>query len=421
MSKKLISKKLKAGALQYVVLLSLLIFFLVGMFMLRAHYSNQLVNQVLIQEQLSDHIESTKVLLKNNPELVDGEGIRELDLFDIPSSLVRMEIWNWGVYNKVFLQTSWQNHRREECFLLGDNIWEDERPSLYLADKNRYLSVCGETWLGGPVNLPALGVRKSYVDGVGYYRARAVQGEINRSNKSLPTLRNDLSQIFESAFNVNFQKDSVLLWDNVRIDSISGSFRNKTVCLWSPEPITLSNITLKGNIRLVSKQEIIIGEAVKLDQCIVVAPIVRFGDNFKGRAQVFARDSVHIGNNCKFKLPSVIYMNGTNGKKELAMMKNVQFAGEIVLDGINGKDAPVLKIGEGTRVEGFAYCNGTVELEGDIAGSLYTNRFLLKTSSALYENHLLNNRLDVSDLNTHYVGVSWFEKPKRKQYLECLY
>lgn len=421
MKKKLISKKLKAGALQYVVLLSLLIFFLVGMFMLRAHYSNQLVSQVLIQEQLNDHIESTKVLLKNNPELVDGEGVKELNLFDSPSSLVRMEIWNWGVYNKVFLQTFWQNHKRKECFLLGDNVWEDDRPSLYLADKNRYLSVCGETWLGGPVNLPALGVRKSYVDGVGYYRARAIQGDIRRSDKSLPTLRNDLSQTFENAFNVDFQKDSVILWDNVRADSVSGSFWNKTLCLWSPEPIALSNIILKGNIRLVSKQEIIIGEAVKLDQCIVAAPIVRFGDNFKGRAQVFARDSVYIGNNCKFKLPSVIYMNGTNGKKELAIMKNVEFAGEIVLDGINGKDAPVLKIGEGTRVEGFAYCNGTVELEGDIAGSLYTNRFLLKTPSALYENHLLNNRLDVSDLNAHYVGVSWFDNPKRKQFLECLF
>ncbi|MCT4603601.1 MAG: hypothetical protein N4A59_11970 [Marinifilum sp.] len=421
MNRRLINKRCKAGALQYVVLLSLLIFFLVGMFILRAHYSNQMFNQVLIQEQLMNHLESTKVLLKNNPDLIDLERQMELNLFDTPSSIVGVDVRNWGVYKKLIVQVAWQNHRREECFLLGDNIWEDNRPSLFLSDKNRYLSVCGETWLGGPVQLPALGVRKSYVDGVGYYRERAVQGQIGRSEQNLPALRGDLVQLFETNFNIDFQKDSVLLWENEAIDSIFNSYRNNSLCLWSPEPIAVSNVILKGNIRLVSKQEIFVGKGVNLDNCILAAPKVYFENNFKGRVQIFAKDTVIVGNNSHFLFPSVIFMSGANGKKELEIKNNVRFAGEIVLDGTSGKQSPVLKLGEESRIEGFAYCNGTVELKGDVAGSLYTNRFILRTPSALYENHLLNNRLDVSDLNANYVGVSWFEKPKRKQYLECLF
>lgn len=421
MNRKLINKKYKAGALQYVVLISLLIFFLVGMFMLRAHYSNQMLNQVLIQENLMDHLESAKILMKNNPELIENEGLIEINLFDTPSSVVKVDVKSWGVYKKLLVKTAWQNHKREECFLLGDEIWEDDRPSLFLTDKNRYLSVCGETWLGGPVQLPALGVRKSYVDGVGYYRESAVQGEILRSGQNLPVLRSDLNQMFQTAFKIDFQRDSILLWENVRIDSVSNSFRNKTLCLWSPEPMILSNIILKGNIRLVSKQEIQFGEGVKLDQCIIAAPKISFVNNFKGRVQAFATDTVYVGNNSHFLFPSVIYMNGPNVKKELKMDEDVSYAGEIVVDGTNKNDSPTIKIGQESKIEGFVYCNGTVELEGDIAGSLYTNRFILRTPSALYENHLLNNRLDVSDLSVNYVGVSWFERPKRKQYLECLF
>jgi len=153
-------KKVKAGALQYVVLLSLLIFFLIGMFMLRAQYSNYQVNELIVQERLYDNLESAKVLLKSNASLSRSERNFQLKLFQDDHSLVDLTVENWGVFKIAHLRASWRQHMREQYLLLGDNIWKDGRPSLYLADKNRYLSVCGETWLGGPVNLPALGVRK---------------------------------------------------------------------------------------------------------------------------------------------------------------------------------------------------------------------------------------------------------------------
>ena len=388
--------------------------------MLRAHYSNQQVNEILVQDRLFDNLESAKVLLKNDPNLSERSGLRQLNLFESPQSIVDMEVFNWGVYKVVNLRTSWRHHVKEESILLGDNIWKEERPSLYLTDRNRYLSVCGETWLGGPVDLPALGIRKSYVDGTGYYRVKAVQGDIRKSEASIPVIQPVYQDIFDAQFVVDFQKDSVMLWEEERIDSLKASFKKKPLCLWSSELISLDYIAIKGNVKVVSQREIRVGKGVKLDQCILAAPTIVFEEGFKGRVQVFARDSVFIGKKSHFLLPSVIYMNGNNKSKKLIIDNAVRFAGEIVVMGLNKNDSPLLKVGERARLEGFVYCDGTVEMEGDVAGSIYVNRFLLKTRSALYENHLLNNRLDVSDLKSSYVGISWFSNSTKKQILECL-
>jgi len=414
-------KKCKAGALQYVVLLSLLIFFLIGMFMLRALYSNLQISDSIQLEALYDNLESCKVLLKNDPVISQTEGNRSIELFESVQSNVDLEIVKWGVFGLVGMKTSWRHLFREQYLLLGDNIWNDDRPSLFLADKNRYLSVCGETWLGGPVDLPALGVRKSYVDGVGYYRSQAVQGDIRRSQANVPVLDGKFQRIFESLFTVNYQKDSVVVWEDGYRDSISRSFKKRTLCLWSPESISLENIKLKGKVKVISQREILVGTNVKLDQCILVAPTIRFKEGCKGRAQIFAKDSVSIGGNSHFLFPSVIYMDGGNGNKELDISSSVRFAGDIVLAGKMGDKAPILKIGKDSRMEGLVYCDGTVELEGDVAGSLYTNRFILRTPSALYENHLLNNRIDFSDLKKSYVGISWFGQANKRQIIECLY
>nr|WP_320120043.1 hypothetical protein [uncultured Marinifilum sp.] len=389
--------------------------------MLRAQYSNLQVNDSIQLQTLYDNLESIKVLLKNDPLISQKEGYQSIELFESALSTVHLEAVNWGVFAIVGIKTSWRHLMREQYLLLGDNIWEKNRPSLFLADKNRYLSVCGETWLGGPVDLPALGVRKSYVDGVGYYRAQAVQGDIRRSESNVPGLDSKFKGIFESLFAVNYQRDSVVSWDEVFRDSISQSFKKKTLCLWSPEVLSIENIKIKGKVKVVSQKEIRVGNNVKLDQCLLVAPKIQFAEGFKGRAQLFAKDSVLIGSDSHFLFPSVIYMDGGNGNKELNILNSVRFTGDIVITGKMGDKEPVLKIGKESEIEGFAYCDGTVELEGDVAGSLYTNRFILKTPSALYENHLLNNRIDFSDLKKSFVGVSWFGQADKRQLIECLY
>jgi hypothetical protein len=372
-------------------------------------------------ENLQDDIESVKVLLKTDPALSEEEGKQTIDLFEQEERKVLIETKNWGVYRIVKLKAVLRHHWREQIFLLGDNIWKDDRPSLYLTDKNRYLSVCGETWLGGPVYLPVLGVRKSYVDGVGYYRKKAVQGEVRRSEGTIPAIRNTFAEKFEQMYKVDPKRDSVLLWESGRFERISNSFGNKTLCIWSPEEISLEYLEIKGNVKILSQSAIRLGQDVKLDNCILVAPNISFQESFRGRTQMFARDSLAIAAHSHLHFPSVIYMKSKRKGTDLSIANGTSFAGEIVLENSGVNASATVKVGKDCKIEGLLYCNGTLEMEGDIAGSLYTNRFVLKTSSALYENHLLNNRMDVADLNENYVGVAWFQKPEKKQLIERLY
>ncbi|PCH68430.1 MAG: hypothetical protein COC06_09530 [Bacteroidales bacterium] len=417
--KKYPRKKSKAGALQYVVAMSLLIFFLMGMFMLQAHYSNLHVDEILIQERLYDQLSSAKVLLKNRPGLVQEQGKRKLELFS--DVHVKLNVNNWGIYKLIALNAGYRHHRKEEVFLLGDDIWQEDRSSLYLADRKRYLSLCGDTWIGGPAYLPSLGVRRSYVDGVGYYREKVIQGEIRKSKAELPTIRKEFSILFEEQWEIDFERDSIVSWEEVEEEKVSNSFYSKTLVMYSPQEIILENIDLSGRIKVISDTIIKVLASTKIDHCILIAPRVVFQRNCKMNCQVFAKDYVEIGQESDFTYPSMVFMNGYNSGKELVLQDSVHFAGELLVLGKQEKKMPKLKLKKSTRVEGFVYCDGIVEMEGGVAGSVYTNRFLLYTRSAMYENHLLNIRLDVEDLKKEYVGVSWFGEPVRKEIIEFLW
>lgn len=417
--KKQLPTKIKAGALQYIVALSLLIFFLMGMFILQAHYSNLHLDEVLIQERLHDQLSSAKVLVKNNPDLLTEEGKSELPLFD--DSKVALEVNNWGVYKLVSIEVGFRHHLKKEIFLMGDDIWQENRPSLYLADHKRYLSLCGTSWIGGPAYLPALGVRRSYVDGVGYYREKVIQGEIRKSRTELPVVRPQFKELFEKQWKLDFAKDSVLQWEDIEEERVINAFNNPNLILHSSEEIVLDQVELSGRIKVISDVAIKVLSSTKLKNCILIAPKVVFQRNCKLNCQVFARDYVEIGQESEFVYPSQVFMSGPNVKKELVLQDSAKFAGELVVLGKVQKKMPRLKVKKDCKVEGTVYCDGIIEMEGDVAGSVYTNRFILYTRSAMYENHLLNNRIDIADLKEDYIGVSWFEHAHRKDIIEFLW
>lgn len=417
--KKYARKKIKAGALQYVVLMSLLIFFLMAMFMLQAHYSNLQVDEILIQESLYDQLSSAKVLLKNKPDLLVEEGKREMTLFE--DNKVSLEVSNWGIYKLLGIKAGFRHHLKREVFMMGDDIEDENRPSLYLADNKRYLSLCGDTWIGGPVNLPVLGVRSSYVGGSGYSRENLIQGEIRESKAELPAIQKGFSTLFEEQWKMDLERDSIVSWEEIVDDKISNSFYNKVFVIHSSQEVILENINLSGKIKVTSDTLITVLASAKIDHCILISPRVIFQRNSKVNCQVFAKDYVEIGQEAEFTYPSMVFMNGENEKKELVLQDSVDFAGEILVLGKGEKLMPTIKVKEDTQIKGFVYCDGNIEMEGDVAGSVYTNQFMLYTTSAIYENHLLNIRLDVDDLKKEYVGVSWFGEPVRKEIIEFLW
>ena len=61
-----------------------------------------------------------------------------------------------------------------------------------------------------------------------------------------------------------------------------------------------------------------------------------------------------------------------------------------------------------------------IELKGDVWGSVYCDKFILSTSSSVYENHLLDATIDFSRLSKHYVGINVLDDAANKKVIKWL-
>jgi hypothetical protein len=81
---------------------------------------------------------------------------------------------------------------------------------------------------------------------------------------------------------------------------------------------------------------------------------------------------------------------------------------------------PYVSIEKNVTVFGNVYVPGKLDLKGKIHGSTYCNRVYLKTTSGIYENHLLNAEFDASKLPKHYIGSQLIRKGERREVIAWL-
>ena len=84
------------------------------------------------------------------------------------------------------------------------------------------------------------------------------------------------------------------------------------------------------------------------------------------------------------------------------------------------KKATNIQLSDGSSVEGLVYSKGYIDFKGNITGSLYCNGFILRTPSAVYENHLLNASINSTELPEFYVGNFPSEDVKRRAVVKRL-
>ena len=57
------------------------------------------------------------------------------------------------------------------------------------------------------------------------------------------------------------------------------------------------------------------------------------------------------------------------------------------------------------QVKGQVYCQGYLELQGTIEGTVYTNYFLTKASGSRYINHIYDGRIIANSESIQYAGL----------------
>lgn len=196
------------------------------------------------------------------------------------------------------------------------------------------------------------------------------------------------------------------------------SFAAESLWYASDQPLHIQDHIIRGNVLISSRRSVIIESSAQLEDVIVMAPKVFFRQGFRGSVQVFARDSIVVEASCQFLYPSVLCVYSDSSKARISMANHSQVQGLVFVGGRpNDLLGNALHIGQNASIMGQVYVDGLVEHRGAIYGSLACRRFFLVTPSTLYENHLFNSVIDVTQRSTHFITSPLMTTSKRnKQY-----
>lgn len=339
------------------------------------------------------------LLVKN--DLDSSHTIKQL-FDDAPNSQVILKRKPWGFYQVQQAKSFFKKDTVHRIALTGYRADSTLEPVLYLVDRNQPLSLAGKSQIKGKAYLSKRGLKRAYIEGQNFKGKSLLEGIKLTSKPTLPEFgKKQIAALNDLIDNqLPLVSDTVLEYIDTEYEGvfdINRSFAKPTLCVYSSAPIELYSGHIKGNVIVKSESEIIVNNQIELENIILVAPKIRFGNNFKGQVQAFATDSVILGEGAQLGYPSAIGIQNGIAKSYLSIEKGAKVIGDVYLNSeLTVSDQGLISIAEQAHVIGSVICNKRLELKGKVFGSITTERFYLKTPSSVYENHILNGVVDYS-------------------------
>jgi len=418
---------IKGSALYLSVIISLVITLICGSIILIAHtYNLQYKKQERMQRLQNNLSSGMTVIMDHNFPL---DSAVNTSLFEITNDSIRLEKKRWGIY-QVGLVKAWVNKDSlGKAFLLGFKL-KDSLQVLFLADQGRPLTISGKTKIIGTAYLPQSGVKAGYVDTLGYTDKTLVYGLVKKSKQSLPELDRITLTYIRSLLTENIKSGSSQI---IRVeagglanDDTTNSFFNPCLKVHLKKNASdLSSKSITGNVIVFSDTTITVGHDSKLDKAILIAPYVSIQPGFKGVVQVIASDSITLGNRVELSYPSALLLLKNDSAKhqvKIRIGKDCKIEGQLLA---YQKDQevlmPVIEIGAKTIIAGELYSTGYIALarSARVNGSLTASRFMARTSESIYENYLIDVKLDRLELSRYYLGTKLFNSDAIQSHVLC--
>lgn len=404
---------LKAGSLLYAIGICLVMALITGSIILFSYYNRiQLDDYILIEKVNKNVISGMNYLLTINEMNLNEK--KYVDLFAQGNDTVDLELRNWGVFHLAISHSNSKNIEAGQKALIGNRIPSEDRVALYFADRNKPISLCGNTFIMGNCYLPKLGARNATIEGQGYSGDLLIHGQVKNSDNSIPSPSKKFIEEIKQNISINVQnEDSLIQWEQIQTNSsIFNSFSSPTLFLFSDKPIIIDGRNIMGRVKIVSKKSIKVLSNSNLDDVILISPKIELEDNFQGSIQCFADDSILIGQNCSLRYPSSLnILRGDNQLMNsiISLGEKDSIVGDIILydpyESIN--KLSLIKVEKDAVITGQVYTFGAIDIKGKIFGSLFTNKVILVTPSSVYDNYLFNVTIDGSKLSKLYVGGLW--------------
>ena len=402
--------KIKAGAIQYVLVISVVIIIVLFAFISLVYTQKKIqLKSLLFKEAIEATYMGFNYLKTNSIPFNTNTKISFTD-YDFEQTEISKK--PWGIFDIGIARTTLKKETFLKVALLGNK--NKGGKALYLAENNQALVLVGDTNIKGDVVLPKRGVKTGTIAGTSYYGTKLIDGNIKKNANNLPKIQNIayLKQLLKALPTEAIEYIS--LEDNM---SLNQSFTENTLVYKTSENLSLKDIQLRGNIVIISTAAITVYPSAILEDVLVIAPTVTLEKNVNGNFQVFASKSIHLKKGVQLQYPSSLVLlqkevskainSNRNKIHGIKIDNNALVKGPVLFysdDKKNGYGTQIL-IEENAQVIGEVYCTKNLELRGKVAGVVYTNNFIAKEAGSIYNNHLYNAEINSSNISKKYNGL----------------
>lgn len=383
-------KKLKGGALYVSILVSIIIGVVLTFFILISQYNQRNVTVYTQLTQLHYNLKSA-FQIAQSAYFSSEQNYTWIKNQENDDS-IRVKKLNWGAYLLISAETKNRHQYLSQAGIYGTFMNSDT--GLIISDNSRPVGLSGNIVFKSNCYLPKAGIKPAYIEGQSYVSSSQNSGYIKHSPSQIPQIHSSVYEnLKEQLTHFNFNLDSSV---NSLPETYSQSFNHKTI-VWQTTSTLLHSINLSNNIKLVA-ENIEIDSSAHLNNILLVCKKARFKKGFKGKIHVIASDSISMEEGCEFNYPSSFVLIGDDGEgrgiKYIQFNKNCNFYGGVLAvskNNGNANDQKVfVKLHAQSEVNGFIYSSDYIHLEGTVNATVIANKLLLKTPSAVYENHLLS-------------------------------
>lgn len=389
----ILKRNLQGGALYIAMMVGIIIGILLTMFILLARYNNYNVTAFAQNSQLQYNLKSAFQIARSSYFTPEKNDRWIKNSFNDDSIKVKRAYW--GAYLLVTAQTKNRHHAISQSALFGSSMSRDT--GLVVSDNGRPIGLSGSVIFKANCYLPSAGIKPAFIEGQSYMGGSQNAAFIKKASLQMPVINEKFKKaIYDQQKNLVSNNDSII---GLGINSFERSFSRATVLI-EMQSNKMINYHLKGNIKIICNSELVMDSSCHLDDVLVIAHKVRFKQGFKGSVHVIASDSIIAEKRSVFEYPSSFVLAPGNEKENslkcIQMNEDTQFnGGMIAFSESENQDSKVfVKLNARGEVNGFIYSSDYLHSEGKINANVICNKLMLKTPSAVYENHLLACEID---------------------------
>ena len=407
---KLLQYRLRAGALQYAifisVLIALMVFAFISMTFLQDHFkvkSDSYKQSIHLSQQGIEWGKRTELPYNEEVFMQIDERLNDSTI------LIKSR---WGVFDMLRSNTKIGKEKFQKIALIGGAREEDQ--ALYLQETHNPLVVVGNTKIIGKSYLGELGVKRGSIAGHSFYGEALVYGEVFQSKNTLPEL-NNMFYLKKTKELLLESLGSEIEWITPGI-RLKHSFNKKTKLLYGGEKMMLTDEKLNGNIVVLADSLIVVERYSQLTDVILIADKIVIKEGFEGNLQAFASKAIVIENNSILLYPSALVLTEDenfipeiqkSNNPKIEIHKNTTIRGLVcyLSELENRRRWSNILIEEGSEVNGQVYCMQYLEVQGKIVGTAYTKAFVSTEFGSPYINHMYNGEIDGRSVPKEYAGL----------------